>query len=192
MSTHIDDSGPVTRRKFIYIATTAFTAVGAAAALWPAIDQMNPDASAMPERLDVDLSRVGVGQAITVRWRNMPIFIRHRMDDEIQKAKMTPLQNLRDSDARLMGAATPLPASDENRTKPGKENWLLAVGICTHESCLLSGQKPGDFKGPYDGWFCPCCASAYDTAGRVRSGPAPRNMGVPPYRFTAETKITIG
>ncbi len=191
----------VTRRKFLYTATTVLIVAGGAAALWPAIDHMNPDASAMPERIDLDLSSVQAGQAITVRWRTKPIFIRHRTPDEIQKARMTPVADLRDADARVMpdldarltgAAAAPLLATDENRTKPGKEDWLIVAGLCTHENCILLGQRPGDYKGDYGGWFCPCCASHYDTAGRFRLGLGPANLPVPPYRFMADKRIRIG
>jgi ubiquinol-cytochrome c reductase iron-sulfur subunit len=194
MTTTIENQrGDVTRRDFIYIATTAFAAIGAAAALWPAIDQMNPDASALSlASIDVDLSPIQVGQAITVLWRGKPIFIKNRTADEIQKAKSTPLSALKDPEANIMGATTDTPATDENRTKPGKENWLIQIGICTHLGCIPKGQAPGDDKGPFGGWFCPCHGSVYDTAGRIRQGPAPRNLQIPPYQFTADTKIKVG
>jgi ubiquinol-cytochrome c reductase iron-sulfur subunit len=187
------DHSDVTRRDFIYIATTAFVTIGAAAALWPAIDQMNPDASALSlASVDVDLAPVQTGQAITVMWRGKPIFIKNRTPEEIQKAKNTPLSDLKDPDANIMNAAAELPATDQNRTKPGKENWLVMVGICTHLGCIPKGQSPTDEKGPYGGWFCPCHGSVYDTAGRIRQGPAPRNLAIPPYQFTSDTKIKIG
>ena len=187
------EQGDVTRRDFIYIATTVFAAIGAAAALWPAIDQMNPNSSALSTaKLDVDLSPVEVGQAITVVWRGKPIFIRHRTPEDIEKAKATPLSDLKDPYAEVMGAPSDLSATDENRTKPGKENWLIMIGICTHLGCIPKGQAPTDPKGPYGGWFCVCHGSIYDTAGRVRGGPAPRNLEVPPYKFLADKKIVIG
>jgi ubiquinol-cytochrome c reductase iron-sulfur subunit len=194
MATTIDDHhGEVTRRDFIYIATTAFAAIGAAAALWPAIDQMNPDASALSlASVEVDLAPVQVGQAITILWRGKPVFVRNRTPEDIEKAKSVPLAQLKDPDARVLGAPTGLPATDENRTKQGKENWLIMIGICTHLGCIPKGQSPGDEKGPFGGWFCPCHGSVYDTAGRIRQGPAPRNMEIPPYQFTADTKIKIG
>jgi ubiquinol-cytochrome c reductase iron-sulfur subunit len=194
MATTIDDRhGDTTRRDFIYIATTAFAAIGAAGALWPAIDQMNPDASALSlASVDVDLAPIQTGQAITLLWRGKPIFIKNRTADEIQKAKATPLSDLKDPEANIMGSTTAIPATDENRTKPGKENWLVQIGICTHLGCIPKGQSPGDEKGPYGGWFCPCHGSVYDTAGRIRQGPAPRNLEIPPYQFTADTKIKIG
>jgi ubiquinol-cytochrome c reductase iron-sulfur subunit len=173
MTTTIDEQhGEVTRRDFIYIATTAFAAIGAAAALWPAIDQMNPDASALSlASIDVDLAPIQTGQAITVLWRGKPIFIRNRTAEEIKKAKETPLSNLKDPDAQVMGATASLTATDENRTKPGKENWLVMIGICTHLGCIPKGQGAADDKGPYGGWFYPCHGSIYDTSGRIRQGP---------------------
>ncbi len=194
MATTMDNAhGDVTRRDFIYIATGAFVAIGAAAALWPAIDQMNPDASALSlASIDVDLAPIQTGQAITVLWRGKPIFIRNRTEDEGAKAKNTPLGDLKDQDAQLFGGTAALPATDENRTKQGKENWLVMIGICTHLGCIPKGQAPGDDKGPYGGWFCPCHGSVYDTSGRIRQGPAPRNLEVPPYQFTGDTKIKIG
>jgi ubiquinol-cytochrome c reductase iron-sulfur subunit len=193
VSTTDDHNDDVTRRDFIYIATTAFLTIGAAAALWPAIDQMNPDASALSlASIDVDLTPIQVGQAATFMWRGKPIFIRNRTPAEIEKAKQTPLQALKDKDARIMGASTELPATDENRTKPGRENWLVMIGICTHLGCIPKGQSPADQKGPFGGWFCPCHGSAYDTAGRIRKGPAPRNLEIPPYQFVSDSKIKIG
>ncbi len=194
MATTIDDQhGDVTRRDFIYIAAAAFGAIGAAAALWPAIDQMNPDASALSlASIDVDLAPIQTGQAITVLWRGKPIFIRNRTPEEIKKANDTPLSDLKDPVAEVMDASAALPATDANRTKPGKENWLVMIGICTHLGCIPKGQAPGDDKGLYGGWFCPCHGSMYDTSGRIRQGPAPRNLEIPPYAFTGDTKIKIG
>jgi ubiquinol-cytochrome c reductase iron-sulfur subunit len=188
-----DHPAEPTRRDFIYIATTAFVAIGGAAALWPAIDQMNPDASALSlASIDVDLSPIQTGQAVTVMWRGKPIFIRNRTADEVSKAKAVPLADLKDPTAQIFGATTELPATDENRTKPGKENWLVMIGICTHLGCIPKGQSPADDKGLYGGWFCPCHGSMYDTAGRIRQGPAPANLAIPPYQFTSDTKIKIG
>ena len=192
-TTYDSDQGDVSRRDFIYIATTAFAAIGAAAALWPAVDQMNPSASALSlSSTEVDLAPVGVGQAITVLWRGKPIFIRHRTPEEIKMAQDVQVGDLKDPYADVMGAPSDLPASDANRTKPGKENWLIAIGICTHLGCIPKGQSPGDDRGLYGGWFCPCHGSMYDTSGRIRQGPAPRNLDIPPYDFTAASKIKIG
>ncbi|WP_127077299.1 ubiquinol-cytochrome c reductase iron-sulfur subunit [Rhodomicrobium lacus] len=192
-TTYDGDQGDVSRRDFIYLATTAFAAVGAAAALWPLIDQMNPDASALSlASIDVDLTPVPEGGAITVLWRGKPVFIRHRTADEIKKAQAVQVSDLKDPYAEVLGAPSDLPATDANRTKAGKEQWLVLIGICTHLGCVPKGQAPGDDRGLYGGWFCPCHGSMYDTAGRIRQGPAPRNLDVPPYQFTTDTKILIG
>jgi ubiquinol-cytochrome c reductase iron-sulfur subunit len=185
--------GEVNRRDFIYIATTAFVGIGAAAALWPAIDQMNPDASALSlASIEVDLSPVQTGQAITVMWRGKPIFVRNRTEKEIKEAQAVPVSSLPDTDARVIDAKEDLTATDQNRTKAGKENWLVMIGVCTHLGCIPKGQSPSDDKGLYGGWFCPCHGSMYDTAGRIRQGPAPRNLDIPPYQFVSDTKIKIG
>jgi len=181
-----------TRRDFLYITTGAFAAVGGAFAAWPLIDQMNPDASAAAlASIEVDLSPIEEGQAITAVWRGKPVFIRHRTAKEVEEAKATPLADLADTDARLIGEDG-IPATDENRTKEGNEKWLVLIGICTHLGCIPKGQSLSDNKGEYDGWFCPCHGSHYDTAGRIRKGPAPRNLDVPPYTFISDTKIKIG
>ncbi|KAI94009.1 ubiquinol-cytochrome C reductase [Rhodomicrobium udaipurense JA643] len=188
-----DIEGDVSRRDFIYLATGAFAAVGGAVALWPFIDQMNPDASTMSlSTIEVDISPVLAGQAITVLWRGMPIFVRNLTPEEIGKAKAVDVADLKDPVARLLGSTAELPASAANITKPGKENWLIAVGICTHLGCVPKGQSPGDPRGPYGGYFCVCHGSIYDTLGRVRGGPAPRNLDIPPYEFTGEAKIKLG
>ncbi|MGO9985133.1 MAG: ubiquinol-cytochrome c reductase iron-sulfur subunit [Rhodomicrobium sp.] len=194
MATTLDEHHDgATRRDFIYIATTAFAAIGAAAALWPAIDQMNPDASALSlSSVDIDLAPIQPGQSVTFVWRGKPIFVRNRIPEDVQKAKDTPLSDLKDPLAEVMGAPANLPATDANRTKPGKENWMVMIGICTHLGCIPKGQAPGDEKGAYGGWFCPCHGSVYDTSGRIRQGPAPRNLEIPPYQFTGDTKIKIG
>jgi len=182
-----------TRRDFLYIATGAFATIGPAVAIWPLIDQMNPDASAAAlSSIEVDLGPIEEGQAITVVWRKKPVFIRHRTAREIQEALATPLSELRDDSARIMGGRSDLDASDTNRTKKNHENWLVLVGICTHLGCIPKGQRLGDKRGDYDGWFCPCHGSHYDSAGRIRKGPAPRNLAVPPYAFVSDTKIKIG
>ena len=165
-----------TRRDFLYIATGAFGAVGAAALAWPFIDQMNPDASAVAlSSIEVDISSIAEGQSLTVKWRGKPVFIRHRTPTEIEEAKAVDVADLRD------------PQTDEERVKPGKEQWLIMIGICTHLGCVPEGQK-----GDYDGWFCPCHGSHYDSAGRIRQGPAPLNLELPPYEFVSDTLIKIG
>ena len=164
------------RRDFLYIATGAFGAVGAAALAWPFIDQMNPDASAVAlSSIEVDISSIEEGQSLTVKWRGKPVFIRNRTQAEIDEAKAVDVADLRD------------PQTDEERVKAGKENWLIMIGICTHLGCVPEGQK-----GDYDGWFCPCHGSHYDSAGRIRKGPAPLNLQLPPYEFVSDTLIKIG
>ncbi len=184
---------PVTRRDFIHVAATAFAGVGAAAMLWPLIDQMNPDATALSlSSIEVDLSPIEVGQAITVMWRGKPVFVRNRTPKEVDEAKAVPIDDLKDPVARIMGDPVQEPATDAVLTKSGHEQWLIAVGICTHLGCIPKGQKIGDERGEYGGWFCPCHGSMYDTAGRIRKGPAPENLAIPPYAFLSDTRIRIG
>jgi ubiquinol-cytochrome c reductase iron-sulfur subunit len=181
------------RRDFIVIAAQAFAAVGAAVALWPFVHQMNPDASTQAmASTEVDVSPVKPGQAITVMWRGKPVFIRNRTEDEVKAARAVKLADLKDPVARNEALPDSARATDENRTKTGKENWLVLVGICTHLGCIPKGQSMADAKGDFGGWFCPCHGSHYDTAGRIRMGPAPRNLDVPPYEFLSDTQIKIG
>ena len=182
-----------TRRDVILVAAAGFAAVGAAAALWPLLDQMNPDQSAISlATTDVDLPHIDVGQAITVMWRGKPIFIRRRADDEIAAAKSVPVDDLPDPYARNANLPDDAPASDENRAGKDREPWLVMIGICTHLGCIPKGQAVGDNRGEFGGWFCPCHGSQYDTAGRIRLGPAPQNLAIPPYNFVSDTKIKIG
>jgi ubiquinol-cytochrome c reductase iron-sulfur subunit len=175
------------------ITAGSFAAVGAAASLWPLIQQMNPDASTQAlASIEVDLKPIQQGQAITVMWRGKPVFIRNRTPEEIKKAMETPLADLIDVSARNEALPEKAPATDVNRTKKGQENWLVMVGICTHLGCIPKGQSLADSKGDYGGWFCPCHGSHYDTAGRIRKGPAPRNLDVPRYEFASDTTIRIG
>ena len=166
-----------TRRDFLYIATSAVGAVGAAAVTWPMISQMNPDAStiAAGAPIEVDLAPVAEGQVIKVFWRGKPIFINHRTKKEIEEARKVNVSSLPD------------PEPDQKRVKEGKEQWLVLIGICTHLGCI-----PLAHQGAFDGYFCPCHGSVYDTSGRIRSGPAPSNLPLPPYEFLADTKIRIG
>jgi ubiquinol-cytochrome c reductase iron-sulfur subunit len=181
------------RRDFIVILAQAFAGVGAAVALWPFIHQMNPDASTQAlASIEVDLSPVKEGQAITISWRGKPVFIRNRTPDEIKDARAVKITDLKDPLARNDGLFDRAKATDENRTKKDKENWLVLVGICTHLGCIPKGQSMGDSRGDYGGWFCPCHGSHYDTAGRIRQGPAPSNLTVPPYEFISNTTIKIG
>jgi ubiquinol-cytochrome c reductase iron-sulfur subunit len=193
MDTTVPQEEGFSRRDFIYVATGAYAAIGAAAALWPIADQWNPDASTLAAgSIEVDLTPVEVGQAITVLWRGKPLYIRHRSPADIEKSKAVKLGDLRDPLARVLDGPDELTATDEHRTKPGKEEWLVMVGICTHLGCLPKGQSPADPKGKYDGWFCVCHGSLYDTLGRIREGPAPRNLDIPPYTFLGEKKIKVG
>lgn len=173
------DKTEPTRRDVIHVATGAVGAVGVAMVAWPLIDQMNPDASALAlSSVEVDLSSVEEGQAITVVWRKKPIYIRFRLPEEIKQARSVPLEELKD------------PETDEARVE--RPEWLVMIGICTHFGCLPKGQKSGDKKGDYNGWFCPCHGSHYDTSGRIRRGPAPRNLEIPPYVFVDNTTLKIG
>lgn len=182
-----------TRRDFLVLSAGAFAGVGAAATLWPLIQQMNPDPSTLAlASTEVDLAPIKVGQAVTVVWRGKPVFIRHRTEQEVAAAKAVKLDALRDTHARNGDLPEAAPATDANRTKKGKENWLIMVGICTHLGCIPKGQGIADAKGDFGGWFCPCHGSHYDTSGRIRKGPAPRNLYVPPYTFISDTKIKIG
>ncbi|MFN0218937.1 MAG: ubiquinol-cytochrome c reductase iron-sulfur subunit [Hyphomicrobium sp.] len=190
MTSHADDSN---RRDILVIAGNTFAAVGAASLLWPFIQQMNPDASAKAlASTEIDLAPVKEGQAITALWRGKPVFIRNRTKDEIESAASVDVKTLPDPLARNDGLPAEDLATDLNRTKAGHENWLILVGICTHLGCIPKGQSMNDAKGDFGGWFCPCHGSHYDTAGRIRKGPAPRNLEVPPYEFIADSKIKIG
>jgi ubiquinol-cytochrome c reductase iron-sulfur subunit len=177
-----------TRRDFLYIATGAVGAIGVAAAAWPFITQMNPDAAALAlATIDVDISAIEPGMSVTVKWRGKPVFIRNRTDDEIAAAKAVPLDQLKDRDARNANLPAGEPATDENRAAPGHENILVMVGVCTHLGCVPLGQQ-----GQFGGWFCPCHGSHYDTAGRIRLGPAPENLAVPTVEFVSDTTLRIG
>jgi ubiquinol-cytochrome c reductase iron-sulfur subunit len=165
-----------TRRDFIFIATGS-AAVGAVAGLaWPLIDQMNPAADALAlASIDVDYDKVPLGQQIAVKWRGKPVFIRHRTAKEIAEAVDGDHADLRD------------PATDESRHKPGMAEWLIVIGVCTHLGCV-----PTFGQGEYGGWFCPCHGSVYDTSGRIRKGPAPKNLYLPDYAFLAGGKVKLG
>ncbi|MBK5961000.1 ubiquinol-cytochrome c reductase iron-sulfur subunit [Rhodoplanes elegans] len=166
-----------TRRDFLYIATGAVGAIGVGFTLVPLIAQMNPDAStiAAGAPIEVDLAPISEGQVIKVTWRGKPIFISHRTKQEVTQAQAVPMSQLKD------------PQTDQDRTKPGHEQWLVVIGICTHLGCI-----PMAKSGEYNGWFCPCHGSVYDDSGRIRQGPAPLNLAIPPYRFVSDSKIEIG
>jgi len=166
-----------TRRDFLYIATASVATVGAAATLWPLIAQMNPDAStiAAGAPIEVDLGPIAEGQVIKVFWRGKPIFVNHRTKKEIDEARAVNIATLPD------------PQTDEARVKPGHEQFQVLIGICTHLGCI-----PLAHQGDYGGYFCPCHGSQYDTSGRIRRGPAPLNLALPPYEFVSDSKIKIG
>ncbi|PRD45411.1 ubiquinol-cytochrome c reductase iron-sulfur subunit [Phyllobacterium phragmitis] len=187
MSAH--DTAEPTRRDFLYIATGMAGVVGAASLAWPFIDQMRPDASTLAAAsVEVDISSVTEGMSLTVKWRGKPIFIRNRTPKEVGDAKDTALSALKDPIARNANLASDAQATDLARSAgEGKENWLIMIGICTHLGCIPLGES-----GEFGGWFCPCHGSTYDTAGRIRSGPAPENMFIPPYAFLSDTQIKIG
>ena len=170
-------SAEPTRRDFLYIATGVVGAIGGAAVAVPLIAQMNPDAStiAAAAPIEVDLAPVAEGQILKVFWRGKPIFVSHRTKKEIDEARSVNLAQLPD------------PQPDQKRVKDGKEQWLVLVGICTHLGCI-----PLAHAGDFDGFFCPCHGSQYDSSGRIRRGPAPANLPVPPYEFRSDTKIRIG
>ena len=181
------------RRDFLTVAAGSWAAVGAAATLWPLVQQMNPDASTQAlSSIEVDLAPIKEGQAITVMWRGKPVFVRYRTKDEIAKAEATKMNELVDTSARNDSLPDKAPATDANRVTKDKPNWLVLVGVCTHLGCIPKGQTIADAKGDFGGWFCPCHGSHYDTAGRIRKGPAPKNLEVPVYEFLSDTKIKIG
>jgi ubiquinol-cytochrome c reductase iron-sulfur subunit len=183
------DTTEPTRRDFLYIATGMAAVVGAAGAAWPFIDQMKPDASTLAlSSVEVDVAGLEPGMSLTAKWRGRPVFIRNRTEKEIEEAKAVKLDELKDPEARNGNVAANAEATDINRSAgEGKENWIVMVGVCTHLGCVPLGQA-GDFGG----WFCPCHGSHYDTAGRVRKGPAPMNLAVPKLEFVSDTVIKIG
>lgn len=168
------------RRDFLYLTAGAMAAVGTAAAVWPLIDSMNPAADVRAiSTTEVDLAPIQLGQRITVVWRGQPVFIDHRTPEQIALAKAD------DDNPDLID-----PATDASRAK--WEEWLIVIGVCTHLGCIPLGQKPGDPLGGWGGWFCPCHGSHYDTSGRIRKGPAPKNLIVPPYEFVEDLQVRIG
>ena len=187
MSAH--DTAEPTRRDFLYIATGMAGVVGAAGLAWPFIDQMRPDASTLAAAsIEVDVSSLAEGGSLTVKWRGKPVFIRNRTAKEIEDAKNTPMSALKDPLARNANLAADAPASDLERTAgEGKENWIVMIGVCTHLGCVPLGES-----GEFGGWFCPCHGSTYDTAGRIRSGPAPENMHIPQFAFISDTVVKVG
>ncbi|MFZ5609180.1 MAG: ubiquinol-cytochrome c reductase iron-sulfur subunit [Pseudomonadota bacterium] len=178
---HAQGEGGVTRRDFIHVASGAFIGVGAALAAWPFIDQMNPsaDVKAMAT-VEVDIGAIEKGSGIKVKWRGKPVFIRRRTEAEIAEARAVALDGLPD------------PQTDEARVQKGHDEYLVVIGVCTHLGCVPLGTVKGEKRGEYNGWFCPCHGSHYDTSGRIRKGPAPRNLDVPYYTFKTETSVIIG
>lgn len=180
---HISSSSTLepTRRDFMMLTAAGLAGVGVASALWPIVDSMNPSADVVASSsIEVDLSPIQVGQTIKVKWRGVPLFIRHRTPVDIEEARKVPLTEL------------PHPEADDVRVQKGHEQWLVMVGVCTHLGCIpLIGE--GEYcAGDGGGFFCPCHGSQYDTSGRIRKGPAPRNLAVPEYKFLSDNKIKIG
>jgi ubiquinol-cytochrome c reductase iron-sulfur subunit len=179
--TAISGDDGVRRRDFLNVAAVSFAGVGALAALAPLIVQMSPSADVLAlASTEVDISKIQAGQGIKVSWRKQPVFVRNLTPKEIAEANAVPISSLRD------------PQSLAERTKPGKQNWLITLGVCTHLGCVPLGIGEGENRGPYGGYFCPCHGSMYDTAARIRQGPAPKNLEVPDYEFTSPTVVTIG
>ncbi|HEX2255345.1 MAG TPA: ubiquinol-cytochrome c reductase iron-sulfur subunit [Afifellaceae bacterium] len=175
-----EDNG-VRRRDFINIAAVSFAGVGGLAVLYPLISQMAPSADVLAESsTEIDVSPIQPGQAIKAVFRKQPVFIRNLTPAEMEAARKVDEGSLRD------------PESLADRTTPGRENWLITMGVCTHLGCVPLGAGEGEVKGEYGGYFCPCHGSHYDTAGRIRKGPAPTNLEVPPYEFTSDTVVKIG
>jgi ubiquinol-cytochrome c reductase iron-sulfur subunit len=176
-----EDMGDPRRRDFLNIAAVTFAGAGAVAIVLPLVNQMNPAADTLAESsTEIDLSKIQPGQAIKASFRKQPLFVRNLTPAEIQAADKVSINDLRDKQTL------------EERTKAGKKNWLITLGVCTHLGCVPLGAGEGENKGPFGGYFCPCHGSAYDTAGRIRSGPAPTNLAVPDYTFTSDTVVTVG
>ena len=175
------EEGGVRRRDFINIAAVSFAGVGGVVALFPLINQMNPSKDVLAlASIEVDVSQIQPGQAIKTIWRKQPIFIRNLTPAEIAQANAVPIGELRD------------PQTLAERTLEGKTNWLITMGVCTHLGCVPLGAAEGENKGEFGGYFCPCHGSHYDTAARVRKGPAPKNLEVPEYKFNSDTVVQIG
>ncbi|MBB5577320.1 MULTISPECIES: ubiquinol-cytochrome c reductase iron-sulfur subunit [Rhizobium] len=186
---HEGQGGGATRRDFLHLATGAAGAAGVAAVAWPFIDQMRPDASTLAlASIEVDVSSLEPGMSLTAKWRGKPVFIRNRTPEEVAVAAAVPLSELKDPTARNANLPANATATGTERSAgEGKENWIVMIGSCTHLGCVPLGQA-----GEYGGWFCPCHGSVYDTAGRIRKGPAPQNLAIPPYAFVSNTVVKIG
>jgi ubiquinol-cytochrome c reductase iron-sulfur subunit len=171
----------VRRRDFLNVAAVSFAGVGAVVAIAPLVIQMNPSADVLAlASVEVDISKIAAGQGIKTVWRKQPVFVRNLTPAEIKAADAVPLSELRD------------PQTLAERTKPGKKNWLITMGVCTHLGCVPLGIGEGENRGEFGGYFCPCHGSSYDTAARIRKGPAPLNLQVPDYSFKSDTVVQIG
>ena len=175
------DADGTTKRDFLILTAAGLSAVGAGAMARPFISSMNPARDVLAlSTTEAEIGAIPAGAAVTLMWRGKPVFVRHRTPAEIEAAKAADSAELRDQQ------------TDASRVKPGKQEWLVVVGVCTHLGCVPLGQKPTDPRGEFGGWFCPCHGSHYDTSGRIRKGPAPANLAVPTYAFTSDTQIKIG
>ncbi len=169
------------RRDFLNIATVAFAGAGVVAIVLPLVNQMSPSADVLAQSTtEIDLSKIEPGQGIVTSFRKQPLFVRNLTPKEIAEAKAVTIGDLRD------------PETLEQRTKPTHENWLITLGVCTHLGCIPQGIHEGENRGQFGGYFCPCHGSQYDTAGRIRKGPAPKNLAVPQYAFTSATAVLVG
>jgi ubiquinol-cytochrome c reductase iron-sulfur subunit len=180
------DQGPdagqePTRRDFLSIVAATSAAVGAGVIAWPLVDSLNPSSDVLAMAFtEVDLTSIRPGQGIVLLWQGRPVFVRHRTPQEIEAAKSVQITELRD------------PQADADRVKAGHEQWLVVSGVCTHLGCVPGGSKASEARGEFGGWFCACHGSQYDTAGRIRKGPAPANLPLVPYEFLADDKVRIG
>ncbi len=183
-----------TRRDFLYLTAGALGGVGALAVAWPFINSLNPAQDALAlATIEVDLEPIEVGQSVTVMWRGKPVFVRHRTQAEIEAARDVDVTDLKDpqtDSSRIV--EPPPPESTAALAASSDSDFLVVVGVCTHLGCIPVGQKPGSERGNYGGWFCPCHGSHYDTSGRIRVGPAPRNLDVPEYSYLSPTRIQVG
>lgn len=182
------DENEGTRRDFLYYATAGAGTVTVGAAVWPLVDQMNPSADVQAlASIQVDVADIAEGTQLTVKWLGKPVFIRRRTEDEIAAERAVPVSDLPDPIARNANGVDGADASDENRALDENGEWLVQMGVCTHLGCV-----PLADSGEFGGWFCPCHGSHYDLSGRIRKGPAPENLPVPPARFDDETTIVLG
>ena len=178
---YVEETHDPRRRDFLNIAAVAWAGVGAGIVVLPLINQMNPSADVLAQATtEVDLSKIAPGQAVKTTFRKQPLFVRNLTPAEIAEADKVDVGSLRD------------PQTLAERTKDGHKNWLITLGVCTHLGCVPLGAGEGENKGPFGGYFCPCHGSAYDTAARIRQGPAPKNLVVPEYTFNSDTAVTVG